>query len=85
MAYTDLYSHSLFSDIKECDLTPCSQICLEEDGGYSCQCESGFKLSQDSKTCSGKSFIFIVYFPKHNCKINSFTKAFIQIQALNLY
>jgi hypothetical protein len=43
-------------DIKECsaDSNPCSQHCVEEEGGYSCVCsEKGYQLDTDKATCVG--------------------------------
>uniref|UniRef100_A0A0K0ESU2 Metalloendopeptidase n=1 Tax=Strongyloides stercoralis TaxID=6248 RepID=A0A0K0ESU2_STRER len=32
----------------------CDHICINEIGGYSCQCHAGFSLSKDKKTCLNK-------------------------------
>ena len=31
----------------------CSQICVELDGGYECNCSSGYELRDDGFTCEG--------------------------------
>ena len=45
----------IYSDIGEC-LTgayDCSQICVEADGGYECDCYDGYELGFDGVTCDG--------------------------------
>ncbi|XP_060579778.1 multiple epidermal growth factor-like domains protein 10, partial [Ruditapes philippinarum] len=47
-------SNTTCVDIKECsaDSNPCSQHCVEEEGGYSCVCsEKGYQLHTDKATC----------------------------------
>lgn len=42
-------------DIDECSRkneTLCSQICVNTPGSYRCDCETGFYLEEDGKTCS---------------------------------
>ena len=40
----------------------CSDICVNEAAGYSCDCTSGTTLSQDGHSCGGKtSFKFDKY------------------------
>uniref|UniRef100_A0A8B9J4X9 Collagen and calcium binding EGF domains 1 n=1 Tax=Astyanax mexicanus TaxID=7994 RepID=A0A8B9J4X9_ASTMX len=42
-------------DIDECgskNETVCSQICINTPGSYRCECEKGFYLEQDGRTCS---------------------------------
>ena len=43
------------SDIDECSegTHVCDQICINNDGSYSCDCESGYTLA-DGYTCNGK-------------------------------
>ena len=44
-------------DLDECKLGQhdCDHICTNNPmGGYRCQCDKGFKLSSDNKTCQGK-------------------------------
>ena len=33
----------------------CAQVCLSNDGSYSCDCYEGYTLNPDKKTCSGKT------------------------------
>ncbi|XP_041355468.1 mucin-like protein [Gigantopelta aegis] len=44
---------SVCEDIDECMLGihGCQQNCMNFDGGYSCDCDVGFKLKHDRKTC----------------------------------
>jgi len=45
----------LASDIDECannNETVCSQICVNTPGSYQCECERGFYLEDDGKTCT---------------------------------
>ncbi|KAG7499158.1 collagen and calcium-binding EGF domain-containing protein 1 isoform X1 [Solea senegalensis] len=42
-------------DIDECadkNTTACSQICINSVGSYRCECEKGFFLEEDGKTCT---------------------------------
>ena len=32
----------------------CQMKCINNYGGYSCECHHGFRLNSDNKTCSGK-------------------------------
>lgn len=43
-------------DIDECKVNNggCSQRCVNYEPGYSCQCEDGWFLSDDLKTCFGE-------------------------------
>ena len=48
-----------FTDIDECATEnlvyrhPCSQLCENTEGSYTCQCHSGYRLSADERTCEG--------------------------------
>lgn len=33
---------------------PCSQICENILGGYTCSCQQGYQLTKDNTTCTGK-------------------------------
>lgn len=43
-------------DIDECqeDTDGCSQLCINNDGSFTCSCNSGYRLKSDKKTCEGK-------------------------------
>ena len=47
-------------DIDECGeegTSNCTQICNNEDGGYSCTCIDGYQIDSDNRTCKGISVI----------------------------
>ena len=48
-------SYLCHSDIEECatDTHNCSQLCVELDGGYECNCFNGYELGDDGITCEG--------------------------------
>ena len=45
----------IYSDIGECLIGAydCSQICVEADGGYECDCYDGYELGFNGVTCEG--------------------------------
>ena len=45
------------TDIDECDgdVHGCSDICNNNEGSYTCACESGYQLGNDDRTCTGMS------------------------------
>ena len=54
MYYLNLVFVQHYIDINECsDTTLCDQICVEVKGSYRCQCENGFRLQTDGRTCAG--------------------------------
>lgn len=48
--------YCFIADIDECQTNHggCNQICKNSYGSYHCECNIGFKLSQDNHTCLGK-------------------------------
>ena len=42
-------------DINECKKRPCSQICRNTVGSYSCSCVDGFVLKHDNHSCKANS------------------------------
>ena len=47
----------LFLDNNECtsnDTNACQQVCVNIRGSYLCQCNAGFRLSNDRRNCIGK-------------------------------
>ena len=46
----------LYSDINECSSGThnCSQVCVNNDGGFSCSCYEGYRLGNDRISCEGK-------------------------------
>ena len=46
----------MHTDIDECaeDTDDCAQTCVDTDGSYSCACDSGYHLANDSHGCDGK-------------------------------
>ena len=45
-----------YIDIDECstNTSNCNQLCNNTVGGYTCGCNTGYKLASDNRTCSGK-------------------------------
>ena len=45
-------------DIDECEDTvhECSQKCVNEIGTYRCECDEGYNIALDNRTCEGKGF-----------------------------
>lgn len=42
-------------DIDECadrNMSACSQVCINSVGSYRCECEKGYFLEEDRKTCT---------------------------------
>jgi hypothetical protein len=55
------YTHVgiLISDINECEnnIHDCSQICVNNEGGFNCECEFGYELRDDRRRCEKGEFI----------------------------
>ena len=63
-------TNSIFTDIDECENSnPCSQICVNTDGSYYCQCVSKYTLNQDRHTCTqfGQSSMVVISPNVHAC------------------
>ena len=45
------------SDVNECtdNNGGCEHTCINNDGSYSCSCQSGYSLNSNSRNCSGKN------------------------------
>ena len=61
MVYTrDLKSLFYLTDIDECttnnqaERDQCSQLCVNTEGSYICQCHDGYRLSADGRSCEGE-------------------------------
>ena len=41
--------------MNECNstVTDCDQVCVNTNGSYYCDCDNGYTLSEDNKTCQG--------------------------------
>lgn len=48
-AYVNKHVLICFADKNECDDSPCSQMCTNTEGSYSCSCNDGFLLSGTSE------------------------------------
>lgn len=46
---------SLLSDIDECRYRYCQHRCVNVPGSFSCQCEPGFQLAGNNRSCIGES------------------------------
>ena len=49
----------LISDIDECieGIDGCAQTCTNTEGSYTCSCNSGYRLTNDSLECDGRLLI----------------------------
>ena len=47
---------NLNADVNECSTNNggCDQICVNVDGGFYCECQTGFLLASNQQTCNGK-------------------------------
>ena len=56
-------SYFLSSDIDECKekTSVCSQDCNNTIGSYKCHCRYGFRLTNDSHTCEGKTKLLTIF------------------------
>ena len=45
----------IFLDINECiaNTNNCSQVCVNNDGGFTCSCKEGYRLANDRISCEG--------------------------------
>lgn len=39
----------------------CEQVCVSNEGSYTCDCYEGFTLNPDEKTCSSNNLIFLFW------------------------
>ena len=57
----------LFVDIDECTSSQnthgCQQLCVNTEGGFRCDCNTGFQLNADNSTCSGNHKQTLLIFP----------------------
>ena len=53
------------SDLDECSIGngACDQECFNSVGGHTCGCWTGYYLSSDQRSCSGKDSYFITFRP----------------------
>lgn len=53
----------MYIDIDECEKNNggCSQHCVNHVPGYECQCDFGWFMSEDMKTCFGKHLPFTLH------------------------
>ena len=54
----------LFADINECesDKGGCEHTCVNTPGSFSCQCNAGYNLAGNKKSCTGKDMIVLCFF-----------------------
>lgn len=63
---SEYYNNSIYDrqiDIDECSETSssCSQVCINTEGSFICECHTGFELGNDNWTCTmGKYQLLIV-------------------------
>ncbi|XP_064612216.1 fibulin-5-like, partial [Liolophura sinensis] len=56
------------SDIDECQENPCTGLCTNTDGSFTCSCLTGYKLLSDRLNCEGKCYLFVMEL--NNCSVN---------------
>ena len=47
------YIYIIFTDIGECSYGLCNQLCINSEGSYTCDCNTGYNLLSDNSTCEG--------------------------------
>ena len=62
-----------YVDINECDTNNggCDQNCTNEDGTFTCTCETGYTLNADGLMCDGETplaYYFIIFIYMGRCK-----------------
>lgn len=81
------FHHGLCQDIDECllDENACdsNQICINDSGGYHCDCKIGFNQDATTNACIGKH-IFINFMLDNNILQNFTYKRFQQFQSSRL-
>lgn len=56
----------------------CDQVCLNAIGSYSCDCNNGYRLIEDEKTCNGEIFLrFMVSLLKHDLRVLRYLSFFL--------
>ena len=63
-------SIAFFSDVNECDNSPCSQQCENSLGSYRCLCNKGYSFNTDTGTCEGNVVNSENYPRSHYCLCN---------------
>ena len=53
--FANIFAKYLFLDDNECEISNggCDQHCRNKIGSYVCECNKGFHLDENEKTCSG--------------------------------
>jgi len=51
---------SCFLDVNECFSSPCSHVCENSVGSFSCRCFDGYQLSNDSLSCIAADGAFLL-------------------------
>ncbi len=50
MSRIDVYIHV---DQDECQNDPCEQVCINNEGSFTCSCNTGYELQEDRSSCEG--------------------------------
>lgn len=52
----------LLKDIDECqDPSTCDHNCTNKKGSFTCSCDVGYRLGNDGKSCTGKTYVYSFY------------------------
>ena len=63
MVHSSKIKSLALSDIDECarNGTLCQHKCINNAGSYRCECEDGFTLDSNGRTCKCMLFVFILF------------------------
>ena len=58
-----LFNNCLCTDINECltGASNCSQVCINEDAAFSCNCFPGYLMNDDMISCTGNILIEFIF------------------------
>lgn len=77
VVHPSYWRHILPLDINECTsgVAGCSQDCINKEGGFNCNCEFGYTLDDDRKTCVvGKLKIATIIIQLYSFKMRKYVE-----------